>query len=139
MTGEILADSVSPKEVRILSICRDLRQGGDGRIMGRETHVAALGRQATGFLGARPALKFGLGQERRRGARSSRSASMERRGSQAHHGRHHGTALRVFRHGGDPLLAQIGDHPGVGVGIEPETAQLHPHDRRDGRHLDFVG
>jgi len=29
--------------------------------------------------------------------------------------------------------------PAMGVGVEAKTAQLHPHDRRDGRHLDFVG
>ncbi len=49
-----------------------------------------------------------------------------------------GTRLGVLCHDGESFVSQIFDQLGVGVGIEAKTAQLHPHDRWDGRHLDFV-
>ena len=50
-----------------------------------------------------------------------------------------GTRLGVLCHDGESFVSQIFDQLGVGVGVEPKTAQLHPHDRKNGRHLDFVG
>ena len=49
MTGETLADSVSPKDVRSLSIVAIFGQGGNRRIMRRNTHVGAPGGQVAGF------------------------------------------------------------------------------------------
>ena len=37
------------------------------------------------------------------------------------------------------FVLQIFDQLGVGVGVEAKTAELHPHDRWHGSHLDFVG
>ena len=48
-------------------------------------------------------------------------------------------SLAIFLFGGEALLLQVRDQPRMRFHIKLETATLHPHCRRDGAHLDFVG
>ena len=100
-------------------------------------HVAAPGRQRPRSSRSASTPKFVAGQERLQEIGLLSSASLGTVRQPVETGR--AGRLRRIRPCRRTAPAAVLHQPGVGSVVEPETPQLHPHDRRHGHHLDFVG